>query len=208
MDAAAPWVLVPAKKPALSKTRLAPLLPAGSRAALARRLLARLLGLLAAARERELIAEVVVVSPDPGLLMMASGRGARPLVERRHDLNGALAEAQRYAMAQGAAATLVLPTDLPLLCMADLARIVARGRRAPQVVLAPCSRDGGTNALLQRPAGLIPFAFGGGSARYHAALARERGIPLARVQTPGLDFDLDLPEDWQRLYGRPPTTNR
>ncbi|MCZ7569394.1 MAG: 2-phospho-L-lactate guanylyltransferase [Ardenticatenaceae bacterium] len=196
---AAPWVLVPAKKPELSKTRLAPLLPPGTRAALARRLLARLLHLLGAARARGLVAEIVVVSPDPGLLALAATRGAYPLVEMVHTLNGALDEAQRAAVARGAAATLVLPTDLPSLCLADIARLVERGRRAPSVVLAPSRRDGGTNALLQRPAGLIPFAFGPDSAQWHAGFTRKRGVPLAILRTPGLAFDLDLPEDWCAL---------
>lgn len=196
---AAPWVLVPAKKPELAKTRLAPLLPPGSRAALARGLLARLLHLLDGARARGLVAAVVVVSPDPGLLALAAVRGAHPLVDTVHTLNGALGDAQRYAMARGAAATLVLPTDLPMLCIADIARLVQRAPRAPSVVIAPSRRDRGTNALLQRPAGLIPFAFGPESAERHAQLARERGIPLSILSTAGLGLDLDLPEDWCAL---------
>lgn len=191
----APWVLVPAKKPELAKTRLAPLLPPGARAALARRLLVRLLHVLDNARARGLIAEVVVVSPDPGLLALAANRGAHPLVETVHDLNGALEEAQKYAVSRGAAATLVLPTDLPTLEIGDIIQILRRGRRPPAIVIAPCRRGQGTNALLQRPAGLIPFAFGAESVQVHSQLARQRNLPLAIVQTPGLGFDLDLPED-------------
>lgn len=199
MASEAPWVLVPAKKPELSKTRLAPVLPPGTRAGLARGLLARLLHLLGAAGARGLIAEIVVVSPDPGLLALAAARGTRPLVEMTHNLNGALNQAQRYAVARGAAATLVLPTDLPALCLADIEHLVRRGRRAPQVVIAPSRRDGGTNALLQRPGGLIPFAFGPQSAQRHTTLARQRGVPLTILHTSGLSFDLDLPEDLHAL---------
>jgi 2-phospho-L-lactate/phosphoenolpyruvate guanylyltransferase len=123
-------------------------------------------------------------------------------------LNRALEAARQKAIDAGAEAVLVLPADLPLATQDDLHALIAPARRhssparsdrgiearPPAVVLAP-SHDGGTNALLLRPPGAIPFAFGPQSFDRHRDLAQAAGCALTVVRTPSLTYDLDLPED-------------
>lgn len=89
----------------------------------------------------------------------------------------------------------VVQADLPALTGADVAALVgAEGA----VVLAPTA-DGGTGALLRRPAGAIPTAYGPESAARHAARALDRGILPTVLSLAGFDLDVDTPEDLARL---------
>ena len=72
--------------------------------------------------------------------------------------------------------------------------------RAPQINIAP-SRDGGTNALMLQPPQAIPFAFGRDSFQRHRHLAAEAGIPVSVVESDSLVFDIDLPEDYELVFG-------
>jgi 2-phospho-L-lactate guanylyltransferase len=101
-------------------------------------------------------------------------------------------------MMHGGRSILILPTDLPRLQLSDLAGIIRAGRPTPAVVIAPCHRLNGTNALLLRPPDLIPFAFGPDSYANHQRAARENGLEPVIFYSPTLAFDLDLPEDLQR----------
>ncbi len=79
----------------------------------------------------------------------------------------------------------------------------ARGVRTPRglgmVVLAPDRAGAGTNALLLRPPGSMPFAFGAGSYARHLALAREHGVSVATYRAAGTAFDVDGPADLAEL---------
>ncbi len=67
------------------------------------------------------------------------------------------------------------------------------------VVLAPDRAGAGTNALLLRPPGSMPFAFGAGSYAGHLALAREHGVAVATYRAAGTAFDVDGPADLAEL---------
>jgi 2-phospho-L-lactate guanylyltransferase len=67
----------------------------------------------------------------------------------------------------------------------------------PILVIAPCRHRTGTNALLLRPPGLIPFAFGPDSFAAHCAAARAAGVEPVVHRANSLAFDLDTPEDWE-----------
>jgi 2-phospho-L-lactate/phosphoenolpyruvate guanylyltransferase len=62
------------------------------------------------------------------------------------------------------------------------------------MVIAP-SRDGGTNALLAWPPLALPFLFGVGSQARHLAAAQERGLAVREFRTPGMELDVDRPDD-------------
>lgn len=190
-------VLIPAKESSLAKGRLAPVLSAEARAVLARLLLARTLAALQGAPP---IVEVTVLSRDAGLRALARLCGAEALDEGGEGLNEALEAARRSLVAGGARALLVLPTDLPRLDRAAVARLLTPCLRpGPRVVLARDRARRGTNALFQRPADAIPFCFGPDSALRHAALAHARALPFFPLDDPVLGADLDLPEDWEAL---------
>lgn len=187
-----PWVIVPVKSLRQAKSRLAPVLTPNQRATLGRALLARTLDVLTA---QPVLAGVLVVSADPTALDLAKAKGAVALMEIEVSLNAALAQATAWLAERGAEATLVLPADLPLLSGEDVAGLVALAEPLPVVVLAPDRREQGTNALLSAPPGLIPYAFGAGSFARHQELCQARGVPCRLYRSPGLAFDVDVPED-------------
>jgi len=187
------WLLVPVKPLSEGKSRLATFLSADERAALIRRLLTHV---LLTSQTAGVLAGVIVVSRDRGILAQAAHAGAEPLLEHGHELNTALTQARTHALTHGADAILVLPADLPLLTPADVRQIYEQGQRAPCVVIAP-SRDGGTGALLLHPPHAINFAFGEGSFARHRAQAQAAGLACHVYRTPTLAFDLDQWRDWE-----------
>jgi 2-phospho-L-lactate guanylyltransferase (CobY/MobA/RfbA family) len=67
------------------------------------------------------------------------------------------------------------------------------------VVLAPDRAGTGTNVLLLRPPGSMPFAFGAGSYARHVALARRYGVTVATYRAAGTAFDVDGRADLAEL---------
>jgi 2-phospho-L-lactate/phosphoenolpyruvate guanylyltransferase len=192
-------IVVPVKLLARSKSRLAPILLPLERAALS---LAMLEDVLDAALDVPGW-EVWVVSPDEAVLEIAVRRGATPIMERRPPLASAIRQAEDEAGQRGMVALAVLPADLPLLTAAELAGAL---QTLGPVVVAPASTGGGTNFLLRRPPRAIPARFGPDSFRKHEHSARSRGLPVSVVDSPGLAFDLDQPEQVGRVIADGPGT--
>lgn len=188
------WVIVPAKRADRAKSRLSPVLAPQQRERLAHQFLRYVLKTTERAWDDAGICGGVVVSPDPSLLSIAEHCGFQPLAEQDSGLNRAVEQAVRYAARQHAGAVLILPTDLPDLSPNDIVAMARAGRHGPRVVLAPDWRGRGTNGLLVRPPGRLPFLFGEDSALRHQTAAYERGIPCRLVYRAGLAHDLDLPE--------------
>jgi 2-phospho-L-lactate guanylyltransferase len=184
-------VAIPVREFEGAKSRLGAVLDAEERRDLVTRLLRRTVG---AALTTPGVVEVVVVSPDPEVLAVASEAGARPLTQRSRGLNPALHEA-RAAVRPGHR-LLVMPSDLPAVTAAAIGAVLAAGDAAgpPCVVLAPDRHGRGTNALLLDPPDVIDPAFGGDSRAGHAWLASSaeaRFVEVAGV----LGLDLDTPDD-------------
>jgi len=121
-------------------------------------------------------------------------------------LNDALRAGRDAALAAGATAVLMLPADLPLLASASLDRLldaadatIAAGNGQPVVVIAPADARTGTNTLLLAPPLTIEPHFGPESFEAHlrAASAAEASVQI--VDDPLLGFDLDTPDDLERL---------
>lgn len=123
-------------------------------------------------------------------------------------LNAALLQALDAAWRAGYTHALVLPADLPRLEASEVRRLAASlvgvtrgsaGKWASGRVVLVGSPDGGTNALgLPLPAPLQP-EFGPGSLARHAGAARDRGLRVVQLALPGVEFDVDRPEDLARL---------
>lgn len=193
--------LVPVKELSLAKERLAPLLSPDERRALARAMLRDVLDALVATQG---LSTVYVVGSDAEALALARRGGARVLVEPAGlgGLNGALEWARQTILASAGApaSLLVVPADVPAVGRADVEAFLAddaAADRGPLVRICPAP-DGGTNALLLRPADAIPFRFGRGSARAHAEAGTERGIPVEQRELPAFTLDLDTPDDVER----------
>jgi 2-phospho-L-lactate guanylyltransferase len=184
------YAIVPVKPLHLAKGRLSIVLTASERRAL---VLAMLDDVLAALRATEVVRQTVVVSRDAEALALAARLGAAALLERAEGLNAAYAQAAAFAGRSGAEALLALPADLPLVAPGEIAGLVAAGQGVG-VALAP-SRDGGTNGLHRSIDVAVPFLFGPGSLARHVEAAHACGIDARLFRAPGLELDVDQPDD-------------
>ena len=148
-----------------------------------------------------------VVTADNDLASLADRFGALQVVpDPGSGLNDALAAGRASAVAARATAVLMLPVDLPLLDAASLDGLLdaadaalAAGNGAPVVVIAPADARTGTNALLLAPPTVIDPHFGPHSFEAHLRAAAAADASVQVVDDPLLGFDLDTPDDLERL---------
>ena len=175
-----------------AKSRLGAVLDAEERFDLVTRLA---VATLAAVVATPGIAETLVVTPDDEVRRLALAAGARPIRQRTTGLNDALREARDEAIAAGADAILIVPTDLPAVSPDALAAVIAAlPNEGPAVVLVPDRHDRGTNVLLLAPPDVIDVRFGRESRAAHVAAAREAGAMVVELDGE-LRLDIDTPED-------------
>lgn len=194
------WAVVPMKEFFLAKQRLAGAFTPIFRQELVRAMLCDVLAALRAARG---LAGFAVITADPDAGRLAQDYGGRWLVEREvRGLNAAASEAAAVLGAEGCAALLVLPGDLPAVTAAEIDALVSShgpGRAASLIA----AQDGdGTNALLLSPPQVMDFAFGPGSFARHRAGAEALGIvPQLHepARFPGFARDIDTPDEVRRL---------
>jgi 2-phospho-L-lactate guanylyltransferase len=176
--------VVPMKSMELAKGRLATVLDAAGRRALAGRMLDHVLETL---RHAGLPA-----------VRVASGAGDD------NNLNRDVTAAARAVQAEGASELLLVMADLPYLGADDIEALIEAGRRSAVVIAE--AKDGGTNALLLRPPTVLGFTFASHrpSAALHAEQARAAGIEPVVVRRPGLARDIDTPADLAQLVSDHP----
>lgn len=198
-------VVLPMRTVSGGKARLGEALDAEEREEL---VLGMLLHTLDVLREWPACERIHVVSRDPALPATTSGSGTRITVHRQVDegLNEGIRLGVSAARVEQATSLLVLPGDLPLLSVAALdelltaadAGVVAAGG-GPLVAIVPSDAGGGTNALLLRPPDAIAPAFGTDSFEAHLRAAEAAGAAVQVVSDAVLGFDLDTPDDLERL---------
>ena len=205
-DLSAVHVVVPLRGIESGKSRLGQALDAEEREALVLGLLGRTLDVLAAWPQAQ---RTYLVTGDAATADLA--RRMQPtliVLDEPHDggLNAALRTARDAAAAAGATAVLMLPADLPLLDVAALDRLLdgadaalAAGKGHALVVVAPADARGGTNALLVSPPNLVEPSFGESSLAAHLTAAAKADATVQLVIDPALGFDLDTPDDLERL---------
>lgn len=192
--AAYQWAaLIPVKEPRLGKSRLNAVLGESERIAL---------NISLACRTFDVCAEVMgargcVVATSSGMVSAeAARRGLRVVPEPQGGgLNPALAAAGAAALAAGAQALVVLPTDLVRLDAGALRAVIDAMPEAGGCVLVPDRHGTGTNAMALAPGRLDLFRFGADSLWAHRDAALAAGIALATLEDARLALDLDLPED-------------
>lgn len=191
------WALVPFKALHLAKQRLAPVLRAPERQRLATSMLQHVLDTLQHSR---VIEQVAVTSPQtridgvwPGVIWLPDCAG---------ELNAAVAQAAQQIWQRGATELIVLHSDLPHLCNADLQALRGAGRSSG-VALAPDRYGLGTNAIYLQRGCDWTFSFGPGSYPRHLQQAADRGHGAARVQRSGFACDIDAPAElalWRNAH--------
>jgi 2-phospho-L-lactate guanylyltransferase len=183
-------VVIPARPPEEGKTRLAGVLSTGERAALNRALFDHVL----AQALRFAPGHCHVISRSAALLAFAERAGAHPIVETGATQNEALAQAAALLAIEGPEPVLSLSSDLPRLSSNDLVAMAEAGAAAA-IVAARDVAGLGTNALLMRTPGLIPYLHGTNSLAAHRAAARAAGLEFMEIDRPGLARDMDFPGD-------------
>jgi len=184
--------VLPAKPLEVAKTRLASVLSPVDRAAIAIAMFADVLTALTGARG---VDRVLVVTADRELAGLAGGRGAFVVDEGEpRGLNGAVAIGTEAAIDLGAAAVLVVLSDVPLLRASDVEELLTRTPKHGALVV-PSKEGIGTNAMIRRPATLFGPCFGGRSLARHLAAAERAGVPCALWRSVRLEFDVDTPDD-------------
>lgn len=186
--------IVPVKRFAEAKQRLAPGLDETRRQALAAAMLGDVLDAIGAARAVE---RTILVSGDP-LAQEIAAEAAAPVevvpdpADEGHSVAAEAGIAR--AEADGASCVVLLPGDCPLLAPRDLDRLLT-GVPSPYVAIVPDRHGTGTNALVLSPPSAIEPSFGEGSRERHVAAARAAGIPFEVEEVASLALDLDTPAD-------------
>ena len=189
--------LVPVKALAASKSRLFPERPRADVEALS---LAMMVDLIACLRAVPALDRVAVTTPDAAVAERAAAEGALALHRPDPGLNAAIEAGAREIVGAGEALLVVLG-DVAAAAPDEVARLVAA---APErgVALAPSS-DGGSSALLRRPADVIPARFGRDSAKAHREAAAAAGVPCVELELPSLAIDVDVVEDARAILRVP-----
>jgi 2-phospho-L-lactate guanylyltransferase len=190
-------ILIPVKRFALAKSRLAAVLSPAERRALARAMLARV---LAAARGPH--RSVAVVSDEPEAVVLARDHDAAVLPEpRARSLEAALRYGSQTLARLGFTRLVYLPADIPLIVAQDVDTLAADDH--PGVVrIVGASRDRALNAVAWPATIECPFEFGPGSADRVAARLTVDGHRVQWLDAPRLARDVDTPEDLEAIDGR------
>jgi len=188
------WAIIPVKETRGAKQRLAPVLSAPLRQALA---LAMLEDVLEAVAGVAGLGGAILVTVDPQAEALARRYGAATIADGAHDGHtGAVNAGARHLVAQGRHHTLLtLPGDLPLVTTAEIETLIAAHGPAPAFTIAPAHDNLGSNAILMSPPQAVPLRFGEDSFFPHLAAARAQGIEPCVVRLPGIVFDIDNPPD-------------
>lgn len=184
--------ILPVKRFADAKRRLAPGIGGTHRAELAAAMLEDVLEAIGASRSVE---RTIVVTSEPRAIELAAARGAGVLPdpdEGGH--SGAALAGIARAQQLGAGRVVLLPIDCPLLATRELERLLT-GMPDRYVAIVPDRHGTGTNALALAPPDAIEPSFGEGSCGRHVAAAREAGVPFGVEELPSLALDLDTPAD-------------
>ena len=193
MSSPALWAVVPVKSFACAKQRLAPLLVAHERAALARAMFQDVLQVLL---HSSCVAGTLVVTGDIEAATIARRAGADVLPDPcEAGLVPAVQHAARALAGARRGGMLVVPADLPLITSADIELIALGHRRSPAVTLVAASSDGGTNALACSPPDAMPLCFGENSFQRHRDSALNLDLSPKVLTLPRFGRDIDRPED-------------
>jgi 2-phospho-L-lactate/phosphoenolpyruvate guanylyltransferase len=177
-------VLVPVKAFSHAKARLAPVLDATARAALARQMAETV---LAAAQHLP----VTVACDDEDVASWAEAAGAAVAWTPGLGLNGAVAAGVDALASTGFGRVLIAHADLPH--ARDLTEVDGEG-----VVAVPDRHDDGTNVLCVPAGAGFRFAYGPRSFERHRAEADRLGLPFTVLRPADLTWDVDVPADLER----------
>jgi len=193
------WVINPVKPLNRAKSRLSQVLSPEQRQELAETMFRHVLQVVNKVPQ---IMGTLVISRDGRALSIAREYGARTVQESgAPELNSALMRATQVVARWHANTVIVLPADLPLISEVDLVEMIEMGNDSlTTVVIATDENEDGTNAMLIRPPGLIPYTYGPNSFQRHSELARRAGADVRIYQSDRLALDIDVPQDLEAYH--------
>ena len=193
-------ILIPVKRFAHSKKRLATHFSESARAELVAALCEDFFQMIAKVRGAD---RIFVVSAEPLALGMALVKGWETIEEEDQISESASVDlASDHCAGLGFTAALRIPIDIPLCEPRDIEDILAAAEPAPSAVIVP-SRDGtGTNALLRSPPDLFPSHFGPNSFALHRGEAERAGAGVKILRNPRIALDIDEIADIEALRGK------
>jgi 2-phospho-L-lactate guanylyltransferase len=193
-------VLIPVKRFAQSKMRLAPHFSPDARAALAAALCADFFETIALITAAD---RVFVASAESEALERARACGWETIVETEQiSESHSVDAASKVCVAKGASALLRIPMDLPLVRAADIDSILAEAADTPSCVIVPSCDGTGTNALLRSPPGLFPSHFGPNSFVQHLEEAKNCGARVTVLRNANIERDVDERDDLTAMAGK------
>jgi 2-phospho-L-lactate guanylyltransferase len=201
-EAAALHIVIPVKRFACAKQRLADRLAPAVRHALARAMLLDVLDALAPLRR---VDGVVLVSDEPELARWRHGGNLERIEPLAAGLNEAVEQAIATLAVRGLERALVLHSDVPL---ADTAELQSLVDDRSDLVLVGDRHARGTNAMGVDCRRAPRFAFGPDSLARHVAHARDGGqVPTIRA-LPSIALDIDDADDIAALLAADRTGRR
>jgi 2-phospho-L-lactate guanylyltransferase len=191
--------VVPIKRFALAKSRLAERLNDEQRQAIAEAMVTDVLSALATSRE---LAGVLVITNEDLVVPIAERLGAQVEPDSREGGQSAAATIGiDSARRDGFERVLLLPGDCPALDRDELDQLLTA--HGEPVVIVPDRHGTGTNALLLTPPDVIAPAFGPGSFERHCQLARAARVEFAVARPETLLLDIDTAADLAALLEGP-----
>jgi 2-phospho-L-lactate/phosphoenolpyruvate guanylyltransferase len=193
-------ILIPVKNLGTAKQRLAAFLDQDTRTELAQTMLLDVLETLHSWNARP---QVAVVTSDSYAVDLAKHFHFEVIDDpANRSETDAIERATEWCLRQGIGETLVIPADIPLIAVSELAEITDESPEEGSV-LVPAADGRGTNAVLRRPANLFPLRFGNNSFNPHVAAARATGKSCHVIPLPGIGLDVDNPADLRQLVAAP-----
>ena len=188
------FAIVPVKRFENAKTRLSSILDMEDRIRLSSLMLEDTVKTLSSVPS---LFQVVIVSADKRAEELATKHGINFLHEEKEKgVNSAIALADSYCIREDADATVVIPQDLPLLDAIEVSRACELAENENTcIVICPSLRYDGTNMLLRKPPSVIATFYDSDSYNMHLKAAIKHGIPVKRLFSASVMFDIDTPED-------------
>jgi 2-phospho-L-lactate/phosphoenolpyruvate guanylyltransferase len=192
------YAIVPVKRFENAKTRLSSILDLDDRIRLSSLMLEDTVKILSSVPS---LTQVLIVSPDKRAEELATKHGVNFLREEKEKgVNSAVALADSYCIKKAADATVVIPQDLPLLDAVEVSRACELAENESKcIVICPSLRYDGTNMLLRKPPSVIDTFYDTDSYNMHVKAAIKLGIPIKRLFSKTVMYDIDTPEDALQL---------
>ncbi len=182
-------IIIGLKRLADVKQRLSPDLTLEER----RDLMLRMLHIVVAQARGAGLGAVTLASSEPTAPDIAASLGVEAVSDGGLPWNQGLVRVLHHVQPMPEA-VLYLAGDLPLVTADELREFVDHA--PPRGIAIARARDGGTNALLVRPAAAMPPLFGHArSSVAHAARGSQLGLEHRIVDIPGLALDVDTAAD-------------